>query len=119
MPESPESPKKTEDALRGFPPATIEACLAYRANGDPAALETAITGIVEHLLPKRPAQPVSSFPGSALLVEDLGLDSFTMVEMTFIFEDVFGAPLAQEELIKVRTLDDLRSLIQRSLPPGK
>jgi len=114
-----EPPRNPADTLRGFPPATVAACLAFRAHGDPAALHTAITGIIEHLLPKRPAQPVGSFPGSALLVEDLGLDSFSMVEMTFIFEDVFGAPLAQEELVKVRTLDDLRSLIQRSLPSGQ
>jgi acyl carrier protein len=108
-----------EDSLRGFPPATVAACLAFRAHNDPVALDTAIIGIIEHLLPKRPAQPVGSFPGSALLVEDLGLDSFSMVEMTFIFEDVFGAPLAQEELIKIRTLDDLRSLIQRSISSNK
>jgi acyl carrier protein len=114
-----ESPRNPEDSLRGFPPATVAACLAFRAQGDPAALDTAITGIIQHLLPKRPDQPVASFPGTALLVEDLGLDSFSMVEMTFIFEDVFGAPLAQEELVKVRTLDDLRALIQRSIPSGK
>lgn len=108
-----------EVALKGFPPATVEACLTYLKNGDPAALETAIVGIIEHLLPKRPSQPVASFSGDSLLIEDLGLDSFTMVEMTFIFEDVFGAPLAQEELIKVRTIDDLRTLIKRSLPSGK
>jgi acyl carrier protein len=113
------APKNPEDVLRGFPPATVAACLAYRENGDPATLNTAITGIIEHLLPKRPDQPVASFPGSARLVEELGLDSFTMVEMTFIFEDVFGAPLPQDELIKVRTIDDLRALIQRSLPARK
>jgi len=114
-----ERPRNPEDSLRGFPPATVAACLSFRAQGKPEALDTAINGIIEHLLPKRPAQPVGTLPGSALLVEDLGLDSFSMVEMTFIFEDVFGAPLAQEELVKVRTLDDLRALIQRSIPSGK
>lgn len=114
-----ESSRTPKDILKGFPPATVSACLAFLESRDQSALDTAILGIVEHLLPKRPDQPVASFAGSSLLVEDLGLDSFTMVEMTFVFEDVFGAPLAQEELVKVRTIDDLRALIKRSLPAGK
>jgi acyl carrier protein len=114
-----ESRRNPEAALKGFPTATVSACQSYFRTGTPADLDAAIIGIVSHLLPKHPGQPAPVLAGSSLLVEDLGLDSFTMVEMTFIFEDVFGTPLSQEELVKVRTLTDLLALIQRSLPPNK
>jgi acyl carrier protein len=105
--------EKLRQALKGCPDETIRACERFQSTGAAADLDPAILGIVSHHLLEPPARPLAGMPGTTTLVADLGLDSITMVEMAFMFEDVFGTPLPQEELIKVVTLDDLRALVRR------
>jgi len=99
--------------LRGFPEQTIDACAEYQASRDEAAFERAVLGVIAHHLNEKPQQPMAELSGTTNLVADLGLDSITMVEMAFIFEDVFATQLPQEELVRVVTLDDLRALLRR------
>jgi acyl carrier protein len=99
--------------LKGFPEETVSACAAYQASGSDAAFDRAVLGVIAHHLNKPPKQPLAELPGTTTLVADLGLDSVTMVEMVFIFEDVFAVKIPQEELIKVSTLDDLKALVRR------
>ena len=101
--------------LQGYPESTIAACAEFQRTGDRAALDRAIAGVVEHHLSQPPSQPVAAMPGSTKLVADLGVDSITMVEMACVFEDVMGKRLADEDLVKVVTLDDLRALLSNLL----
>jgi hypothetical protein len=117
MAESIQPSEKLRAALRGFPESAVLACAEYQATGDLAAFDRAVIGLVEHHLSPPPPQPLATYPGSTPLVAELGLDSITMVELVFLFEDVFGAKLPQEKLIAVVTLDDLRTLLHRHLPP--
>lgn len=105
--------------MRGMPEATIQACAEFQVTGDAAAFRRAVCGVLEHHLARKPAQPVASLPGSTALVAELQLDSLAMVEMVFIFEDVFGVKLAQERLLQVVTLDDLLALLRSELPAGQ
>lgn len=116
MPSSHSPNPHLRTVLRGFPEATIATCAEFQATGAGEAFDRAVSGVIEHYLSRPPAQPVASLPGSTRLVEDLGLDSVTMVEMTFLFEDLFTLKLPQEELVKVATLDDLRALLRTRLP---
>ncbi len=111
---------KIQELLRGFPEATIQACAEFQATHSDEAFERAFAGIIEHHLRQKPAQPISSLPGSTKLVADLGLDSLTMVEMAFLFEDLFGAKLPHEDYVKVETLADLRTLLRGKIqtPPA-
>ena len=97
---------------------TILACAEFQSTGDAAAFDGAVIGVIAHHLNKPPARPLAELPGTTALVADLGLDSITMVEMAFIFEDVFATKLPQEELIKVVTLDDLKAMVRRHLKPA-
>lgn len=109
-------PDKVRATLRGFPEATVQDCAQFLATGDPAAFDRALLGLVHHHLSPKPPRPLSTYPGSTALVAELGLDSITMVELVFIFEDLFQVKLPQEKLLDVVTLDDLRALLHRSLP---
>ncbi|MBI5689790.1 MAG: acyl carrier protein [Verrucomicrobia bacterium] len=109
--------EKLRTTLRGFPAATIAACAEFEATGDRAALDRAVLALVEHHLSPPPPRPLSTYPGSTKLVAELGLDSITMVELVFLFEDLFGAKLPQDKLVAVVTIDDLRALVQAQLPP--
>jgi len=121
VPESSPSPDRVQDLLRGFPPETVAACVEFHAKADGEVFERAVCGVIEHHLRSAPATPVAMLPGTTRLVDDLGLDSLTIVEMTFLFEDLFNLKLPHEELVKIATLDELRSLLRTQLagrPPA-
>lgn len=92
------------------------ACARYEAIGSPEAFDEAASRVIQHHLDQPPATDVAQMPGSTRLVDDLGLDSLTMVEMIFLFEDLFGAKIPQEDLMKVVTLEDLRTVLKARLP---
>lgn len=115
-PDSSAPPDRIRQLLRGFPEAAIDACRRFEDTGSLAAFDEALSRIVQHHLDKPPATDVASLPGSTRLVEDLGLDSLTMVEMVFLFEDLFSTKIPPEDLTKVVTLEDLRTLLKTRLP---
>ena len=47
------------------------------------------------------------------LVEDLGADSLDIVELIITFEDEFGISLPDEEVAKMKTIDDVVDYIQK------
>lgn len=109
-PEKPAPPLR--EILRGVPEDTILACEEFQRTGDGAAFDRAMLGVITHHLSKPPAQPLAALPGTTTLVADLGLDSLTMVEMAFLFEDTFNVKVPQESLQQIVTLDDLRTLLR-------
>ena len=116
MPESLPISENLRATLRGFSEEIVQDCAQYQATGDRTAFDRALIGLVFHHLSPKPPRPLSTYPGTTALVAELGLDSITMVELVFIFEDLFHVKLPQEKLLAVVTLDDLRGLLHRSLP---
>ena len=49
------------------------------------------------------------------LIEDLGLDSLTMMEIMIKVEDILHVTVSDEELRHFRTLGDVRQFIDRSV----
>lgn len=113
-----EPSEKLRKILRGFPEDTVAACAEYQAGGGDAAFDRAVLGVIAHHLGEPPKRPLAELPGTTALVADLGLDSITMVELAFVFEDIFSTHLPQEELVKIVTLDDLRAMLRRHLKPA-
>ena len=108
---SSESETRLQELLRGFPEATIRAVSEFRRTASQTAFDEAFAGVIEHHLQQPAPMPVSQLPGTTSLSDDLGLDSLTMVEMAFLFEDLFSTKLPHEDYVKVNTLDDLRRLL--------
>jgi len=108
---------KLRETLRGFPEDTVTACAEFQATGSDEAFQRTVRGVLVHYLSPPPPKPIMSYPGSTRLVADLGLDSITMVELVFLFEDLFLVKLPHEKAIGVVTLDDLSTLLHESLPP--
>lgn len=110
---------KLREILRGFSEDTIQACAEFQATGNQVAFDRAVLDLIEHHLSPKPPKPLSTYPGTTALVAELELDSITMVELVFIFEDLFNAKLPQEELINIVTIDDLRNLLRQHLPTAQ
>jgi acyl carrier protein len=102
--------------LRGFPASTVQACAEFQQTRGGDAFDRALAGVIQHHLRQPAAQPVAEMPGSTRLVADLGLDSLTMAELSFLFEDLFDTQIAHEDFQKVVTLDDLRGLLRAKIP---
>lgn len=104
-----------EEALRHLPESAQEAFRRFRATGDVAELDPVILAILADYIPRKTARPLAEAPGDSRLIDDLGFDSLAITEVVFFTEDLFGISIANEEIIQVRTLDDLRGFVHRKV----
>lgn len=100
---------RVQENLTGFPPAVVEAYLAFADTGDLARLDDVVLGVLQFYLAKPPVASLNALPGATRLIADLGADSLTMIDVMFLAETLLGIRLADDELVKVTTLDELRA----------
>ena len=112
---SPSPGNRKTESLRHLPPAARSAFERFQTGGDPADLAPVIVAILEDFIPKAPPRPFSDLPGSTRLIDDLGFDSLAITELVFFTEELFGISISNEEIIKVRTLDDLSAFVTRKV----
>lgn len=94
-------------------PAPARAAYArFLIDGDPAGLDPVLFAILEDFIPRDSARPLAELPGDTRMIDDLGFDSLAITEVVFFTEDMFGINISNEEIIQVRTLDDLRGFIR-------
>ena len=108
------SANRTE-SLRHLSAAARAAFDRFRAGDDPSQLDPVVLAIIGDFSPRVPAQSLEELPGTTRLIDDLGFDSLAITEMVFFTEDLFGITITNQEIIQVRTLDDLRGFIRRKV----
>ena len=104
-----------EDRIKHLPAEARDAFHRFQAGGDPAGLDPVIFAILDDFIPRHAAAPLAALPGATRLIDDLGFDSLAITEVVFFTEDLFGINITNEEIIQVRTLDDLRGFIRRKV----
>lgn len=105
------SPEVVREHLRGFPPGTAEAVLAFHDQPLRRTLDRALRALLEFYLPRQGRRSLAEEPGSARLREDLGLDSLALAEAVFKWDDLFGVPIETREAAGLTTLDDLQAFL--------
>jgi 3-hydroxyacyl-[acyl-carrier-protein] dehydratase len=120
------SPEETEamlrESLKRCPPGTIEAALAYRREADPRHLPAIIIGIVERYVEPDLRGRLADGADELRFIEDLGIDSLTMMEIVLLVEEVVQMQIPNDDLRNLRTLGDVKTYIDckaRGLPPPK
>ena len=108
-------PVDLEEKLRHLPVEARAAFRRFQAGGKAADLDVVVFAILEDFIPKKPDRPLAGLPGDTPLMDGLGFDSLAITEIVFFAEDLFGISIANEEIIKVRTIDDLRLFIRRKV----
>jgi acyl carrier protein len=104
-----------EQRLRHLPVEARAAFQRFQANRDAAELDPVIFAILADFIPAAPAAPLATMPGTTRLIDDLGFDSLAITELVFFTEDLFGFSISNQEILQVRSLDDLRGFICRKV----
>lgn len=110
------------DSMKRCSPATIEAAIAYRKTHEASHLPAVIIGVIERFVEPDLRAKLKEADDELRLVEDLGIDSLTMMEIVILVEDVLQLQINNEDLRNLRTVGDIKVFIDckvRGLPPPK
>ena len=117
MPLTDEQAAEIRAALKRCRPETIDAALRFRASGDLTEIPVIVYGIVERHLAPEVSQKLDlhHVEEGTRLVEDLGIDSLTMLEIVLSIEETMAMRIENEELKDLRTLGDVKTFIGQKL----
>ncbi len=103
------------ETLKRCSSVTLEAALKYRATKDSSLVPTIVLGIVERFLDPEVVGKLKSGDDSIQFMEDLGMDSLTMIEAIMMVEESLGVSIKNDELMNLRSIGDLKSFIEEKL----
>jgi 3-hydroxyacyl-[acyl-carrier-protein] dehydratase len=100
-----------KEGLRRCSPETIAAAIRYRENGDVGTIPIIVFGILDRYQPATAAVKLSEANDNTRLIEDIGLDSLTLLEIVLSIEEVLKLRIENEELREIRTLGQLNKFL--------
>jgi acyl carrier protein len=110
------------DSLKRCTPAAIEAAVSYRKTRDANLVPAVVIGVIERFVEADIRPKLRQGDDDLRLVEDLGVDSLTMMEIVILVEDVLQMQINNDELRNLRTVGDVKTFIDckvRGLPLPK
>lgn len=110
------SPSSAASALvRHFPEEVRDAYLRFTSTHAAEDADVVILAVVMDHVPAAKAR-IAGAPGDALkLIEDLGFDSVAITELVFFIEDLFQVRISNDEIMRVRTVGDLRLFVRQKI----
>jgi len=110
------------ESLKRCSAATVEAAIQYRRSHDPAQVPVVVIGVLERFVEPTLRPKLKEADDELRLMEDLGVDSLTMMEIVILVEDVLQMQINNEELRHLRTVGDVKTFVDckvRGLPLPK
>ena len=102
-------------SLKRCSPETVEAAVRFRSTHDPREVPVIVYGIIERHLAPEHNRSLSAAGDDTRLIEDLGIDSLTLLEIVLSIEETLSISIENEELREIRTLGEVKSFIGRKL----
>jgi 3-hydroxyacyl-[acyl-carrier-protein] dehydratase len=121
-PFAPEDEASLREALKRCSPSTFEAAVQYRKTGNPEHVPAVVIGVIERFVEPDLRTKLKDADDDLRLIEDLGVDSLTMMEIVILVEDVLQMSINNDELRNLRTVGDVKTFIDckiRGLPLPK
>jgi len=106
---------RLRDALKRYSPATREAACEFRRTGNAKHLPVIVHGLIEHCVASDARAKLGRGGNDLRLVEDLAIDSLTMLEIVFLAEEVLGVTIENEEVRPIRTVGDIKEFMASKL----
>ena len=106
--------------LRRCSEKTVNAAIAYRQTGDPRHISAIIIGIVERFVEPDLRPRLATDCDDLKVVDDLGVDSLTMMEIVMLVEEVIQMQISNDDLRNLLTIGDIKTFIDcrvRGVPP--
>ena len=108
-----------KEALRRCSPETLEAAIRYREKADLAAIPKIVYGILDRYQPATAAVKLAEANENTRLLEDIGLDSLTLLEIVLSIEEVLLLRIENEELRGIRTIGQLNNFLHAKITGAK
>ncbi|MEM9399743.1 MAG: phosphopantetheine-binding protein [Verrucomicrobiota bacterium] len=102
-------------ALKRCSDITIEAAIRYRETGDVPSVEIVVAGIIRRYMTPENDVDLATASDDTKLVEDLGIDSLTMLEIVLTIEEALDIRIQNEELIDIQTLGQVKTFIKKKI----
>ena len=121
-PFTPEDDTNLRESLKRCSAATYEAAAQFRRTGNTEHLPAIVLGIIERFVEPDLRAKLKDADDDLRIIEDLGIDSLTMMEIVILVEDVLQMSINNEELRHLRTVGDVKTFIEckvRGLPLPK
>ncbi|OHE86687.1 MAG: hypothetical protein A3G75_13800 [Verrucomicrobia bacterium RIFCSPLOWO2_12_FULL_64_8] len=99
------------EALKRCSAPTYEAACQFRKTGNTEHLPAIVLGVIERFVEPDLRTKLKDPDDDLRLIEDLGIDSLTMMEIVILVEDVLQMSINNEELRHLRTLGDVKQFI--------
>jgi acyl carrier protein len=110
--------KRLLEALERCSAPTRAAACAYRRTRDAIHLTVIVHGLIEHYVERDARTKLNRHGDDIRLVEDLAIDSLTMLEIVFLAEEVLQVSIDNEELRTFRTVGEVKRFIVSKLAPA-
>lgn len=109
------APDAADTLVKHFPVEVREAFGRFRKSRSSADADVVVLAVVLDHQPKSKLRETTEPADSSRLVEDLGFDSIAITEMVFFLEDLFHVRIGNDEILRVRTVGDLRTFVRVKL----
>jgi acyl carrier protein len=119
---TPEDEAALRESLKRCSPSTFEAAVQYRRTGNPEHVPAVVIGVIERFVEPDLRVKLKEADDDLRLIDDLGVDSLTMMEIVVLVEDVLQMTINNDELRNLRTVGDVKLFIDckiRGLPLPK
>jgi acyl carrier protein len=108
---TPDDEARLRDSLRRCSRPTQDAACAFRRTGDARHIPAIIGGLFERYADRQARTKLEAGDDSLRLVEDLALDSLTMLEIVFLAEEVLKITVDNDEIRPFQTVGDVKRFI--------
>lgn len=105
------SPAAIRAELAGFPLTAVDAALRFRTSGNAVDFHAMILAQIAFYRPGDRTEPLDSLPPETRFRDELGLDSLTLTEMVFKFDELLGVEIEIREAAQLQTLGELQEFL--------
>jgi acyl carrier protein len=107
--------ERLREKLEAFPEDFQQLVMAHQSAPTPATLARIVTGVMQHHGGDVFISKFEEKADGVLLVEDLGFDSLTLVEISFHAEEFLGYIIQIEDFAQIKTLGDLQGFLRKKI----